>query len=132
MQVRAGIFPVSGADFDALAAAVERLTLNDASVGVQRETSAALGAGFRCGWGAYLGGTDAFETPVSHTPCPLPRDKGLRWVAQGPCLVPCGSHMGARGYPVSASCHLPHSAAICTSSSCWHPLQCTPGGPYAP
>lgn len=40
---------MSGADFDALAAAVERLTLNDASVSLRRESSAALGAGFRCG-----------------------------------------------------------------------------------
>lgn len=45
----AGIYPNSGADFDALAAAMERLTLNDASVTVRRENSAALGAGFRCG-----------------------------------------------------------------------------------
>lgn len=47
--VPAGIFPITGADFDALAAALERLTLNDASVTVRRENSAALGAGFRCG-----------------------------------------------------------------------------------
>lgn len=46
----AGLFPISGADFEALNAAVERLTLNDASVSVQRENSAALGAGFRCGY----------------------------------------------------------------------------------
>ena len=45
----AGMFPISGADFEALDDAVERLTLNDASVVVQRENSAALGAGFRCG-----------------------------------------------------------------------------------
>ena len=45
-----GMFPVSGADFEALNAAVERLTLNDASVAVKRENSAALGAGFRCGY----------------------------------------------------------------------------------
>ena len=44
-----GMFPVSGADFEALNAAVERLTLNDASVAVKRENSTALGAGFRCG-----------------------------------------------------------------------------------
>lgn len=49
----AGMFPVSGADFEALNAAVERLTLNDASVAVKRENSAALGAGFRCGY-AFL------------------------------------------------------------------------------
>ena len=45
----AGMFPINGADFEALNAAVERLTLNDASVSVKRENSAALGAGFRCG-----------------------------------------------------------------------------------
>ena len=44
-----GVFPLSSGDFEALAAAVERLTLNDASVSVGRETSNALGAGFRCG-----------------------------------------------------------------------------------
>ena len=43
------MFPVSGGDFEALNAAVDRLTLNDASVSVQRENSTALGAGFRCG-----------------------------------------------------------------------------------
>ena len=46
---RAGVFPLNSGDFEALAAAVERLTLNDASVSVGRETSNALGAGFRCG-----------------------------------------------------------------------------------
>jgi hypothetical protein len=45
----AGVFPLSSGDFEALAAAVERLTLNDASVSVARESSNALGAGFRCG-----------------------------------------------------------------------------------
>ena len=45
----AGVFPVVSGDFEALTAAVERLTLNDASVTVARETSNALGAGFRCG-----------------------------------------------------------------------------------
>ncbi|KAL3142012.1 hypothetical protein ABBQ32_004651 [Trebouxia sp. C0010 RCD-2024] len=49
-MVFSGMFPVSGADFEALNAAVERLTLNDASVEVKRENSAALGAGFRCGF----------------------------------------------------------------------------------
>lgn len=49
-MVFSGMFPISGADFEALNAAVERLTLNDASVLVKRENSAALGAGFRCGF----------------------------------------------------------------------------------
>lgn len=61
-SVVAGMFPVSGADFEALNAAVERLTLNDASVAVKRENSAALGAGFRCGyvWSLPL---NAFVSP---------------------------------------------------------------------
>lgn len=49
-MVFAGIYPVSAADFELLASAMERLTLNDASVVVKRENSAALGAGFRCGF----------------------------------------------------------------------------------
>ena len=52
---------MSGADFEALAAAVERLTLNDASVGLRRESSAALGAGFRCGCARLYGSQT--ETP---------------------------------------------------------------------
>ena len=47
----AGIYPTSGSDFDALAAAMDRLCLTDASIGVKRENSDALGAGFRCGCG---------------------------------------------------------------------------------
>jgi translation factor GUF1, mitochondrial len=49
-MVFAGIYPVSAAGFEHLQAAVDRLTLNDASVTVKRENSAALGAGFRCGF----------------------------------------------------------------------------------
>lgn len=45
----AGVFPESAAEFEQLSAAVERLTLNDSSVTVFRENSAALGAGYRCG-----------------------------------------------------------------------------------
>ena len=45
-----GLFPASADQHDALRAAVERLTLNDASVTVAPETSAALGPGFRCGF----------------------------------------------------------------------------------
>ena len=45
-----GLFPVNTDDFEKLRAAVDRLTLNDASVTVQGENSTALGAGFRCGF----------------------------------------------------------------------------------
>ncbi|MCL4229812.1 translation elongation factor 4 [Candidatus Dependentiae bacterium] len=48
--VFAGIYPVENSEFDLLRDAVEKLTLNDASVHVEKKTSAALGIGFRCGF----------------------------------------------------------------------------------
>lgn len=48
-KMNVGVFPESASEFEALKAAVDRLTLNDGSIAVSRENSAALGAGFRCG-----------------------------------------------------------------------------------
>eukprot|EP00898_Chlorokybus_atmophyticus_P003316 jgi/Chlat1/3986/Chrsp26S00296 len=48
--VYAGVYPTSNADYDGLRAAIEKLTCNDASVAVSKESSAALGIGFRCGF----------------------------------------------------------------------------------
>lgn len=49
-MVFAGIFPVDSDEFDTLRDAIEKLTLNDASVTVEKKTSPALGLGFRCGF----------------------------------------------------------------------------------
>ncbi|XP_031505444.1 translation factor GUF1 homolog, mitochondrial [Nymphaea colorata] len=49
-MVFAGLYPADGSDFDALNHAIERLTCNDASVSVTKESSTALGLGFRCGF----------------------------------------------------------------------------------
>ncbi len=49
-MVFAGIYPIENTDFDLLRDAIEKLTLNDASVKVEKKTSAALGLGFRCGF----------------------------------------------------------------------------------
>lgn len=49
-MVFAGIFPVDNTEFDLLRDAIEKLTLNDASVSVEKKSSAALGLGFRCGF----------------------------------------------------------------------------------
>lgn len=46
-MVFSGLFPADGSDFEALSHAIERLTCNDASVSVARESSTALGLGFR-------------------------------------------------------------------------------------
>ncbi len=49
-QVFAALFPVSSDDYENFRDALEKLTLNDASLEYQPETSDALGFGFRCGF----------------------------------------------------------------------------------
>ncbi|BCE01714.1 translation elongation factor 4 [Marinicellulosiphila megalodicopiae] len=49
-QVYAGMFPVSGDDFEEFRDALEKLSLNDASLFYEPESSDALGFGFRCGF----------------------------------------------------------------------------------
>jgi GTP-binding protein LepA len=49
-QVYAALFPVSSDDFEAFREALQKLTLNDASLQFEPESSEALGFGFRCGF----------------------------------------------------------------------------------
>lgn len=49
-QVYAGLFPISSDDFEAFRDALEKLSLNDASLFYEPESSDALGFGFRCGF----------------------------------------------------------------------------------
>ncbi|WWD20405.1 GTP-binding protein LepA [Kwoniella shandongensis] len=49
-MVYAGVFPMDSSEFPKLEESIERLTLNDRSVSVQRESSAALSQGFRLGF----------------------------------------------------------------------------------
>ncbi|KAL3045242.1 hypothetical protein OYC64_013494 [Pagothenia borchgrevinki] len=49
-MVFAGMYPMDQSDYPALRSAIERLTLNDSSVTVQRDSSMALGAGWRLGF----------------------------------------------------------------------------------
>ena len=49
-QVYAGIFPISSDDFEDLRDALGKLSLNDASLFYEPESSTALGFGFRCGF----------------------------------------------------------------------------------
>ncbi len=49
-MVFAGVYPVESSDFEELRDAIEKLTINDPSVSVEKESSSALGFGFRCGF----------------------------------------------------------------------------------
>jgi GTP-binding protein LepA len=48
--VFASIYPVAADDYEELAVSIEKLKLNDASLIYEKDTSAALGFGFRCGF----------------------------------------------------------------------------------
>jgi len=49
-MVFAGIYPIDPGDFDDLKRSIEKLQLQDASIKVDYEVSAALGSGFRVGF----------------------------------------------------------------------------------
>ena len=49
-QVYAGLFPVDSDDFETFREALDKLSLNDASLFFEPEMSDALGSGFRCGF----------------------------------------------------------------------------------
>ena len=49
-MVFSGIFPLDGSKYEELKEALEKLQLNDASLHFEKETSSALGHGFRCGF----------------------------------------------------------------------------------
>jgi len=78
-QVFAGLFPVNGEDFEAFREALEKLTLNDASLFYEPETSDALGFGFRCGFLGMLHMEIVQER--------LEREYGLDLITSAPSVV---------------------------------------------
>lgn len=53
-MVYAGVFPFDSSDFTRLEESIKRLTLTDRSVSIQRESSTALGQGYRLGFSGTL------------------------------------------------------------------------------
>ncbi len=78
-MVFAGIYPVDASEFEPLQDAVEKLTLNDASVSVEKKSSAALGLGFRCGFLGLLH-MDVFKQR-------LEQEYGLSVIATAPSVL---------------------------------------------
>ncbi len=78
-MVFAGIFPVDNEEFEILKTAIEKLTLNDASVRVEKKSSVALGLGFRCGFLGLLH-MDVFKQR-------LEQEYGLTVIATAPSVL---------------------------------------------
>lgn len=78
-MVFAGIYPIENIDFEFLKDAIDKLTLNDASVKVEKKTSVALGLGFRCGFLGLLH-MDVFKQR-------LEQEYGLSVIATAPSVL---------------------------------------------
>jgi len=78
-MVFAGIYPAISAEFPNLSDAIEKLTLNDASVSVEKKSSEALGLGFRCGFLGLLH-MDVFRQR-------LEQEYGLNVIATAPSVL---------------------------------------------
>ena len=78
-QVYAGMFPVNSQDFENFRDALAKLTLNDASLFYEPETSEALGFGFRCGFLGMLHMEIVQER--------LEREYGLDLITSAPTVV---------------------------------------------
>ena len=78
-QVYAGMFTVTSDDFDNFRDALEKLTLNDASLIYEPESSDALGSGFRCGFLGMLHMEIVQER--------LEREYGLNLITSAPTVI---------------------------------------------
>lgn len=78
-MVFAGIYPVDNVEFDLLRDAIEKLTLNDASVTIEKTSSTALGLGFQCGFLGLLH-MDVFKQRIE-------QEYGLSVIATAPSVL---------------------------------------------
>ena len=78
-MVYSGIFPVEPNKYEALKEALEKLKLNDASLTIEKESSEALGFGFRCGFLGLLH-MDVIKERIS-------REFGIEIIVTSPSVI---------------------------------------------
>lgn len=78
-MVYSGLFPIEPNKYEALKEALEKLKLNDASLTIEPENSAALGFGFRCGFLGLLH-MDVIEERIR-------REAGIEIIATSPSVI---------------------------------------------
>ena len=103
-MVFSGIFPAEGDDFENLREALDKLSLNDASLVWEPETSKALGFGFRCGFLGLLHMEIVRER--------LEREYGLDLVATAPSVAYRVTTTDGEEREVRSPQDLPDPAAI--------------------
>ncbi|GAB2216731.1 hypothetical protein Droror1_Dr00024509 [Drosera rotundifolia] len=111
-MVFSGLYPADGSDFEALNHAIERLTCNDASVSVTKETSTALGLGFRCG---FLG---LLHMDVFHQR--LEQEYGARIISTVPTVPYIFEYSDGSKVQVQNPAQLPSSPKK-RVTKCWEP-----------
>jgi GTP-binding protein LepA len=105
-MVFCGLFPVDGDDYPELRDALEKLSLNDASLQWEPETSQALGFGFRCGFLGLLHMDIVRER--------LEREYDLDLLATTPNVEYRVTTTTGEVVPVRSPVELPHPSRIAT------------------
>lgn len=102
--VFSGVFLVDGSKYEELKEALEKLKLNDASLHYEKETSVALGHGFRCGFLGLLHMEIINER--------LEREFGLEIITTAPSVEYRVTENGKEPYIISNPSFMPNPAKI--------------------